>query len=113
MYFFCRIVHTQSGGNPGWFETFLNSLIQDGGLRIEEMIVEEALKIGLVFTEPAFMTRKSIVFSRKESELPRIEEWNMFSYCFNVSLSALIHKDSHTFNAKIQLTGYASHISQT
>lgn len=80
-----RIVHTQSSGNPGWLETFLNSLIQDGGLQIKDMVVAEALKLGLVFTEPAFMTRQSNVFHRKESDVPRTEEWNMFSYCFNVS----------------------------
>lgn len=64
----------------------MNSLIQDGGLEIKDMVVEDALKIGLVFTEPAFMTRQSNVFVRKESDVPRTEESNMFSYSFNVSM---------------------------
>lgn len=60
-------------------------MIQDGGLQLKDMEVDEALELGLVFTEPAFMTRTSNVFRRKQSDIPRTEEWNMFSYCFNVS----------------------------
>ncbi|CAG9821448.1 unnamed protein product, partial [Phaedon cochleariae] len=60
-----KTIQTKSGGNPGWVESFLVSLMQSGGLYIHEMTRKTAYETGIVIA-PLYMTMR---LSKEEMRL--------------------------------------------
>jgi hypothetical protein len=55
----CSAIQTRSNGNPGWIESFLISLLQDGGLYIIEANLTQINDLGLV-CPPLYMMARSL-----------------------------------------------------
>ncbi|XP_049548290.1 adenylate cyclase type 10-like [Anopheles darlingi] len=78
-----RLLHTMSGGNPGWINTFLLCLRQTGALRVKRMGYCEAQQEGYVFCESHFLQRasdKSFALVR-----PSLSDWRLFETTFDNS----------------------------
>lgn len=54
-----KIIQTHSGGNPGWIESFMLSLIQSGGLNLQTIREREVISQGLVIPPSEQMIRQS------------------------------------------------------
>lgn len=72
-----RFLHLKSNGNPGWIKTCLLSMVQSDKLEVKEIPLEEALEIGMIFTEKQFMERQSVT-----GKVVIVSEWSLYEQCY-------------------------------
>ncbi|KAK4883887.1 hypothetical protein RN001_000158 [Aquatica leii] len=110
-----KLIQAKSGGNPGWIESFLVSLIQAGGLQIQHMTRTDMNEIGLITPPLEMLTRLSYeemqnLDERKSSKSSltasydrKDDGWNMYKLSYRDSIINLLKE-----KIREQYTDYAT-----